>query len=587
MKKIFGFLGAMALCVFAGCSNEDLTGSGNNQGQPSKGDLHMTLNISQASVMGTRTSTPDQGVEQGKDAENKISKALLIVADEASKIVSVVNIVPGASGKAEIVTSTDGTTHTAKFQLDRQVLQEKVTAANGSYEFKLFMIANPTDDIVKLYTETKKAGADVQDVFTLAAEDNENKFWSPNNFLMSSADWTKKTITDDDIKEGMHTTADNPLNLGTIKVQRDMSRFDLATDDPYTVFNTNNGNTELGSLVVSFDGVALINMATTANMFKEVGNTPGDKAMFVEEEVNNYVFSPNQTTWRHAMYSVSNAAIQTGTCLTFDNGNLTYTSISDLKGNDDDNEYTHPGTTKPSNVPDYKIWRYCMPNTNYDKANQKHGNTTGVVFRAEITGSFQYWVKKENPAYSEDTKTEEPQYIYESASKEINDKLGTVLYAYNNTIYGDLEGLTCFVEGGEPKAEAELYEYTKVKLAYENAMAGITTDDAKLIEEALVKNGFTIYRPDKSGKYMCYYIYWNRHNDNNNPGLMGPTEFATVRNNVYKLSVNKITRLGRPVNPSDDPEPDEPGTDDENDKLWGDVVCRILPWEVRVNGIEF
>ena len=572
----------MALCVFAGCSNEDLTGSGNNQGQPSKGDLHMTLNISQASVMGTRTSTPNQGVEQGKDAENKISKALLIVADADSKIVSVVNIVPGASGKAEIVSSPDGTTHTAKFQLDRQVLQEKV--ANGSYEFKLFMIANPTNDIVTLYTETKKAGANVQDVFTLAAEDNENKFWSPNNFLMSSADWTKKTITADDIKEGMHTTADNPLNLGTIEVQRDMSRFDLATADKYTVFNTENKNSELGSLVVSFDGVALINMATMANMFKEVGNTPGDKAMFVKEAKENYVFSPDQTTWRHAMYSGSNTATQTGTCLTFNNGNLEYTLISTLTEND--NEYTHPTTETPVGEPDYKIWRYCMPNTNYDKTNQKHGNTTGVVFRAEITGSFQYWVKENNPSYSEETKTEQPEFIYKSASKNISG-LGTVLYAYNNTIYGDLEGLTCFVEGGEPEDEAELYEYTKVKLAYENAMAGITTDDNDAKEKALVKNGFTIYRPDGNGKYMCYYIYWNRHNDNNNPGLMGPTEFATVRNNVYKLSVNKITRLGRPVNPSDDPEPDEPGTDDETDKLWGDVVCRILPWEVRVNGIEF
>ena len=57
------------------------------------------------------------------------------------------------------------------------------------------------------------------------------------------------------------------------------------------------------------------------------------------------------------------------------------------------------------------------------------------------------------------------------------------------------------------------------------------------------KAGFTVLRPNGSGDYEMYYCYWNRHNDNNDPNLMGPMEFAVVRNNVYKLMVNKINAM--------------------------------------------
>lgn len=106
-----------------------------------------------------------------------------------------------------------------------------------------------------------------------------------------------------------------------------------------------------------------------------------------------------------------------------------------------------------------------------------------------------------------------------------------------------------------------------------------------------VKN-FTIYRPtDLDGTapkgYYCYYFYWNRHNDNGNNSLMGPMEFATVRNNVYKLSVTKIGKLGHPTIPTDDPDPIVPDTPDEDDDVYMSVELEVLPWVVRVNDIEF
>ena len=68
---------------------------------------------------------------------------------------------------------------------------------------------------------------------------------------------------------------------------------------------------------------------------------------------------------------------------------------------------------------------------------------------------------------------------------------------------------------------------------------------------------------------------------------MGRMEFATVRNNVYKLSVTKIGQLGHPRNPKNDPDPVIPEDPDEDPTHYIQVQVEVLPWVVRVNNIEF
>ena len=87
--------------------------------------------------------------------------------------------------------------------------------------------------------------------------------------------------------------------------------------------------------------------------------------------------------------------------------------------------------------------------------------------------------------------------------------------------------------------------------------------------------------------YYCYYFYWNRHNDNNKSGEMGVMEFATVRNNVYKLAVTGINQLGHPRITKYDPDPEEDDTPDEKRVRYITVQVDVLPWVVRVNDIEF
>lgn len=110
-------------------------------------------------------------------------------------------------------------------------------------------------------------------------------------------------------------------------------------------------------------------------------------------------------------------------------------------------------------------------------------------------------------------------------------------------------------------------------------------------KSAMTNAGFTLYQSsndaDQGWGYYCYYYYWNRHNDNLNNGVMGPMEFAVVRNNVYKLSVTGIHAVGHPRISENDPDKPTPNTPDEETKLYLTVQCRVLPWVVRVNNIVF
>ena len=68
---------------------------------------------------------------------------------------------------------------------------------------------------------------------------------------------------------------------------------------------------------------------------------------------------------------------------------------------------------------------------------------------------------------------------------------------------------------------------------------------------------------------------------------MGPMEFGVVRNNVYKLAVTDINRLGHPRISENDPDPVDPDDPDEKDDVYLTLSVEVLPWVVRINNIEF
>lgn len=544
LKK--AFLPLLGMGLLASCSNDNFDDPQVPAGQ--EGDMYLTLNIRN---LNTRTATPNQGKEEGQDVENTITSGLIILTHTDNKVVAAAEInnteIKGVPGK-----------YAASFKMVRQTLLNDL-GSDASKQYRIWVIANPTPDMVTYYTGTTATSKDIQQTFELKSTDDANKYWVSNKFLMSNANFSSQTINKDDIAPGKHTTETDALNLGEVTVQRAMSRLDLATGEKYTIFNSTNNNSTLAdaaSVTVTIDGVALVNEATVANMFKEVGDkhnaynedasVADSYSFFRQETTTNWVFSPTQTSYLNPLFS-NNTQVDLST--------LNYTSVSTITS-PDAAEWSKGENDQSEIAENYFIWRYTMENTIFGVDAQKNGISTGIVFRAEMSGT------------------------------PFTNAAGQDVYVYNNKVIGSYETLKTYSYNASNDAWAN-----QVALRYADALAKATTDDQvdmTTLNAELVKANFVIYSADQTtNKYYCYYIYWNRHNDNGNNNLMGVMEFATVRNNVYKLAVKSIRTLGHPGKPGNDPDPTDPEDPDETDDLWGEVTCIVLPWEVRINNIEF
>ncbi|MCH5318694.1 MAG: Mfa1 fimbrilin C-terminal domain-containing protein [Paramuribaculum sp.] len=292
----------------------------------------------------------------------------------------------------------------------------------------------------------------------------------------------------------------------------------------------------------------------------------------------------------------------------------------------------------------YKIWRYVTENTIPGEKNQKTVQSTGVVFKGKIQAGEDI----ANTYNTKDAVASQERYISEKVQEALEtaetlkaeqiDQL-PVLYSFDGFLYAGWEEL--IEKAAEDGKGGRLYtrvenilkdykldgsEYTTtgsgndvltMEIAYlivtmpsSEDLTALETSNPDLFnkyksvegksiamtDDAMVaqapKQEITVFKAsdEKDGDgvgYYCYYFYWNRHNDNGKSGLMGPMEFATVRNNVYKLAVTKINQFGHPRVKKYDPDPEEEERDDEEPTRYIEVQVEVLPWVVRVNDIEF
>ena len=330
------------------------------------------------------------------------------------------------------------------------------------------------------------------------------------------------------------TTPQNPYNLGAHTVERSMARFDYKQSG---AFNMGAG------ITLTLTDAALINQSKAHHMFRRV--TAGSEATASGAVVGGVETPTNwvvDTDWSSKTPAGFNAQLAAP-------GTWTWTKLASLTTDD---QYTG----------DYKIWCYAKENTIPGIDAQKHNVSTGVVFKGELAAG-------------------------ETASDAVKTAMaaGERIYVFNNVLYGAWSDVEAAAKAGtDPTLQA----------AYNQAATGVAAD-AEPTGAAAAAAGFTGYSP-KNGKYYVYYYYWNRHNDNLDPYNMGVMEFAVVRNNVYKLAVDKISRFGHPTppdpfNPDPDPEPDPdpvyPDDPDESVIYYFNVTVKVLPWTVRINNIEF
>ena len=405
------------------------------------------------------------------------------------------------------------------------------TAANAStYVAKFDTQALEAGKTYKVYIYANCSAPAAVDVDAVS-EASVAEMTADNKFWMTNAyDAADVTLPSD---LAAYTQPNTPLSLGSHTVERSMARFDYKAKNAGNVYEMGAG------LSLTLTDAALINQSKAHYVFRRVAdNNTATPVVGGVETPSNWVVD---TDWTNKTNEGFNAQLEAP-------ADWSWTSLSSLSTDDN-----YDG--------DYKIWCYAKENTVPSIDAQKHDVSTGVVFKAEITAG-------------------------KDASAEVKAALasGERIYVFNNKLYGTW---------ADVKTAAEAGDDANLQAAYNQAAASVTGEATDPTAVAAAAAGFTGYSAD-GGKYYTYYYYWNRHNDNLDPYKMGIMEFAVVRNNVYKLCVDSISKFGHPTPPTDpthptdpDPDPVDPDDPDESVNYYFTVTVKVLPWTVRINNIEF
>lgn len=634
----------LAMCTIAGCSDNELNGSnepGVYPGHPEDA-VYMNVNI-QLPVGGKNTrsetdsdkdddyGTSTDGTEVGKDYENKVNGVLIVLADASNNFIAA-----GEHNSLPVV--REGIVNTTQ-KINKSALAAYYgngTLGAGKDQVNLYVFCNPTMELKQIF---EKSGTDskwIDEIATLEEKPNGTAtgaaVWGGNDhkagFLMATAsskdikkyipknftDWDNFTTENNAFDFSGKNTLSNGTeigNIGNIRVERVVARFDFkdgspSKDQTYVIAEKDNKPT----LKVKLNKMALINMSKHFYYLRRVSDNglannveicgteydSGQSCNFVVDTDAEQKNGDINASYPFADYFNFCLGHQDNNTWSIDETarDQWYTSlISDVIKKDEDNDDKWNNNHSRDG---YRIWRYATENTIPGMNKQKNGISTGIVFKGKIQVT-----------------TDAPQALQDAINKATGDSnADAILYAYSNQLYVswtevrkaalDATANEEFKKAvfGTPKntpSETVYSDDTKSPDYLWNIWHNVKghNDAAALSafkEVATNKDHqFTLYqssRDENDGAgYYCYYFYWNRHNDNGNNGVMGPMEFAVVRNNVYKLSVVDINRLGHPRLSENDPDPVDPGTPDEKGDIYLKLSVEVLPWVVRINDIEF
>ena len=534
MKKNFFFMAAL-LVAMTGCNKESEIKEKENINPEDK--VYMSFSIKAA---GTRSATDEEGdtnsdatpdYEVGKDYENTISKVDIVLANDDSYVVAN-DVRPSGSV---------GNKYIAEFS-SLELEAEK--------EYKVYIYANcDAPATTKDLHATSNA--------TIEEMTANHSFWMTNAY-------EARTVT---MPEHMsiHTSPASPLNLGAHSVERSMARIDIKPTHKYDNFTENTFIVDSGDedypIYVTLTEAALINHSIDFYQLRRVSADGTDANWVVGgvETPDNYVVDADYADKAYGARGQVVISVKKGELFT---SHMTMPETWEwipMPTSNDKNTDNWEGATGNE---DYHIWQYCKENTIPGVDIQEKGITTGVVFKAAI----------------------------HSEKYEIEDAMeaGHVLFLFENVFYGPWHAVKA--AAAEPDAPTTLVAAVAEVESANIPSYEIGKPQHKQIYEQAGFTGFSREEDESGriGKYYTYYYYWIRHNDNGDNAVMGPMEFAVVRNNVYKLCVENIYKLGHPT-PGKDPDPNpEYHTDpDESLNYYFNVTVDVLPWTVRVNNIEF
>lgn len=317
------------------------------------------------------------------------------------------------------------------------------------------------------------------------------------------------------------STQTNPASL-TVSVERTAARIDFTastTGNGYTI--ANDKVTNESSVSVTISGYKLVNLRNDAYYFRRVGSADG--TITIDTESNGG--GDQSATAEARAYVVDNYF---GAKNRYDMTSESYTddAFNTAWFGDGKAYQTNPETTAYITLPTSTTataLAYCMENT-MPQTKQLNGYTTGIIFKAVYV----------------------PNKVWTATSAGV---LTQVDYTAGDSFY-----------------------------RYGDMLFETTTDITNYAGSTITASDYQTYTGDGTIGATCYYKYWIKHNaSSTNMDIM---EFAIVRNNVYKLSINSVTGLG---DPDDTITPTE---EDEKEEMYMDVLVNILKWVVRTNTID-
>lgn len=531
VRSVMGCMLVTALA--AGCAQEDI-GNAPSEGGGLSASSYVSLSF--ASQQGTPTRSNPMGGEQGngletgQDRENEIKSAVAffyqgnngVNSDGSTKIMAVATFNVGSY--TEPGNGIDRTYTTTPQQVDLD---------DGTYN--VLVVANPGAD---WWTGKSLTLDDVRDHIQTTAWTVSGSDYS--DFVMTSA--ADATLTLNSNPESDPATAE-------VNVERMAARLDYKTTGTYTCddpdYESNNQKA-----TVEITGAALVNNLTAGSyLLKRVADDVngtnlsylGDETADENGVATNYVLDPWTTYKSKDLY---------GTWF--------------MSGSSDPNwwaTYVQPGT--PVSDGWLRIG-YTLENTTAaEEAGKRY--STGVVFKAKFQpkgvanytdGATFFALGTHLFASMEDMMT----YVYGADFSQFDDKINacTDWTAVKNfaasLLDNDPSGYKSFLQGQDDtqdftsvKESLKWKAYMSNKCGYSaslnNDVYSVTLDQNGIVtRKALQSYGVRTYEDA-----TCYYTWWVRHSNDNNDDAKGIMEYAIVRNNIYKLTVNSIYSLGNDV----------------------------------------
>lgn len=535
LHTVKGVAGCLLMAsLAAGCAQEDIDTAPSGGGGMSASSY---VSLSFASQQSTPTRSNPTGGEQGdgdetgQDYENEIKSAVAFFYQGSGT--DGVNS-SGTTPIMAVATFNVGSYTEPGNGIDRKytTTPQQVDLDDGTYN--VLVVANPGAD---WWTGQSLTLADVRNHIQTTAWTASGSDYS--DFVMTSA--ADATLMLNSNPEDDPATAE-------VNVERMAARLDYKAEASYTCTDP-----AYTGATVEITGAALVNNLTAGSyIIKRVA-----------DDVNgtNLSYLGNETADENG--AATNYVLDPWTASK--NGNLYGTWF--MNGSSDPNwwaGYVQPGTSVSDGAETWQRIGYTLENTTAaDAAGSDY--STGVVFKAKFN----------------------PQGVANYTEGETFFAYGTKIYAsmedmmagFYGSKFDDLDNITSCATWGDVKQFITSTLLTNDPSGYNKYLEGLAEgkDDSETVSDAssltwsnYMKNECG-YSKDENGKVVldqngkvtrialqpygtrtyedatCYYTWWVRHSNDNDDTKKGIMEYAIVRNNIYKLTVNSVYSLGGEV----------------------------------------